>query len=89
MTENESGQGRLVSLAADQTTFTVDYELTVDTQTKGSSATFDPVKVVKNYSLKVTPRGVDKIRDGEYTLKTKNETLRVRKVGSRWVVIQP
>lgn len=89
MTEHDSGVGRLVSLEADQNEYFVDYELIVDAQVTGSSERFDPAKVVKHYSLVVKPRGDDKIGDGEYTLKTSKEILRVRKVGSRWVVVQP
>ena len=87
MSEHETGEGRLVSLEADQSEHFVDYELDVDTQTAGSSERFDPLKIVKHYSLRVKPRGDDKIRDGEFTLKTEQEILRVRKVGSRWVVV--
>jgi hypothetical protein len=89
MTEHDSGPGRLVSLEADQTEHFVDYELSVDTQVMGSSERFAPAKVVKHYSLRVKARGDDRVRDGEYTLKTNNEILRVRKIGSRWVVVQP
>jgi hypothetical protein len=89
MTEHESGVGRLVSLEADQSEFFVDYDLTVDPQVVGSSERDDPVKVVKHYSLQVKPRKDDKIRDGEYTLKTSKEVLRIRKIGSKWVVVQP
>lgn len=89
MTEQDSGVGRLISLEVDQGEYFVDYNLSVDTQVTGSSEKFDPAKVVKHYSLQVKPRGDDKIRDGEYTLKTNKEILRVRKVGTRWVVVQP
>jgi hypothetical protein len=88
MTEHDSGSGRLVSLEADQSEHIVDYELSVDTRVTGSSGRFDPAKVVKHYSLQVKPRGNDRIRDGEFTLKTNSELLRVRKVGTRWVVVQ-
>ena len=67
----------------------MDYELIVDAQVTGSSERFDPAKVVRHYSLVIKPHGDDKIRDGEYTLKTSKEIQRVRKVGSRWVVVQP
>ena len=67
MPEHDSGEGRLVSLEADQSEYFVDYELDVDTQTAGSSERLDPVRIVKNYSLRVRPRGDDRIRDGEYT----------------------
>jgi len=89
MTEHESGDGRLVSLEADQTEHLVDYELTVEPQVTGSSERYDPPQLVKHYSLFVRPRVGDQIRDGEYTLKTNQEILRVRKVGTRWVVILP
>jgi hypothetical protein len=89
MTEHDSGVGRLVSLEADQNEYSVDYKLSVDTRVTGSSERYDPPKVGKHYSLVVKQHGDDKIRDGEYTLKTNNEILRLRKVGSRWVVVQP
>jgi hypothetical protein len=89
MPEHESGMGRLVSLEADQSEYFVDYDLTVDPPVMGSSERLDPARVVKHYSLVVKARGQDQIRDGEYTLKTNKEVLRVRKIGSRWVVVQP
>lgn len=89
MTENDTGEGRLVSLEPDQSEYFVDYNLSVDTQVTGSSERFDPLKTVKHYSVVVKSRGGDAIHDGEYTLKTSNEILRVRKIGSRWVVVQP
>jgi len=89
MTERESGVGHLVSLSADQSEYNVDYDLTVDTQVMGSSETFDPARVVKNYVLTIKPRGNQEIPDDEYTLQTRDEILRVRKVGSKWIVVLP
>jgi hypothetical protein len=89
MTEHDSGVGRLVSLGADQSEYFVEYSLSIDTQVMGSSEKFDPARTVKHYSLTVTAQGADNIRDGEFTLKTNSEILRVRKVGTRWVVVVP
>jgi len=89
MAEHDNGEGRLVSLEADQSEYFVDYELDIDTNTTGSSERSDPLKIVKNYFLRVKPHVGDKIPDGEYILKTNKETLRVRKIGSKWVVVQP
>jgi hypothetical protein len=89
MPNRDSGEGRLVSLEADQSEYFVEYEIDIDTQTAGSSERFAPLTGVKNYTLRVKPHGYDQIRDGEYTLKTKRGVLRVRKVGLGWQVVQP
>jgi hypothetical protein len=79
----------LVSLEPDRTEYFVDYSLSVDTRVTGSSERFDPLKTMMHYSLAVKRRNGDAIHDGEYTLKITNEILRVRKIGSRWAVVQP
>lgn len=87
MTEHDSGEGRLVSLRSDQSEYFVYYELGVDTQVTGTSERYDPAKVVKRYSLVVKARAGDNVCDGEYTLRTSREILRVRKTGTLWMVV--
>jgi hypothetical protein len=90
MTEHYAGEGRLVSLSADQREYFVKYEITVDTDVRGGpSAITSPPKVEKRYSLTVKPRNRESIADGEYTLQTDREILRVRKSGQTWTVVQP
>jgi hypothetical protein len=55
MQEHDSGEGRLVSLEADQNEYFVEYELDIDTQTSGSGERFEPLRVVKHYRLQVKP----------------------------------
>jgi hypothetical protein len=87
MHEHDSGEGRLQSLEADSRVFVVDYVLDVDSEVKGESATLSPVTVEFRYALRVKPRNNETIPDGEYTLKTLKEILRVRKIGLGWKVI--
>ena len=89
MSEHDSGEGRLVSLEADQRTYIVDYDVTVHSEVTGSSGTFSPPKVVRSYLLRITARRNENIPDGEFSLKTSNETMRVRRSRGQWNVVQP
>jgi hypothetical protein len=86
MIEHDSGKGRLLSLAADQREYMVDFVLDVKTEVTGESGRFSPPRVVAQYFLRVDEKG-QAIRNGEYTLKTSQEILRVRKTGRAWQVI--
>jgi len=92
LTERDSGEGRLVSLVADQRTYIVDYDLTVDSEVTGSSGTFSPPRVLTRHLLRITARNNDnneRIPNGEFTLQTQNEILRVRRSQGQWSVVQP
>lgn len=87
MTENDSGEGRLVGVGNDSRAYTVDYVLEVVPKVTGQSARFSPPKMEVGYSLQVEPRNNETIPDGEYTLETSKEILRVCKSGPRWQVV--
>ena len=84
MIERESGKGRLVSLAADSRVHIVDFVLDVETEITGENERQSPPRVVRRYSLQINDQAIP---DGEYTLETPKETLRVRKAGKSWQVI--
>jgi hypothetical protein len=87
MTERDSGKGRLVSLDASQREYMVDFDLEITTEPTGERARFPPPRIVRKYSSSIKEEGKT-IPNGEYVLKTSNETLRVRKTGRRWFVIR-
>lgn len=87
MIEHDEGEGSLVSLSAEPLNCMVDNTLDIKTEVKGQSATFSPPHVERYYSLSIRPRAKQVIPDGEYTLKTAQEILRVRKVGAAWKVV--
>jgi hypothetical protein len=89
MSEHDSGEGRLVLLEADQRTFTVDYDLKVESNVSGSSGTFDPPRVLRRQFLRITPRNNESVPDGDFSLKTNNEILRVRRSHGQWSVVEP
>jgi hypothetical protein len=83
MAEHGSGKGRLVSLAADSSVYTVAFVLDVDTEVIGRSE-IAPAKLVRRYRLQVEEQAIP---EGDYTLRTPNEIFAVRKTGQKWQVI--
>ena len=73
MLERDTGKGRLVSLASESRMYIVDYSLETDTDAPE-----------RHYSLEIDEPGIP---DGEYTLKTSDAMLRVRKIGPQWQVV--
>jgi hypothetical protein len=86
MIEHDSGKGRLVSLAADQREYMVEFVLNVKLEVTRESARLSPPRKVPRYSLSVNEKG-QAIPEGDYTLKMSNETKRVRKTGRMWIVV--
>lgn len=85
--ERISGTGRLVALDASAREYMVDYVLLVVQDVTGQSGTFSPPQVWTHHAISIDEKSQSIPSGPDYTLKTAEEILRVRKTPTGWIVV--
>ena len=86
MIDTDSGVGRLQSLGPDSDVYEVGYDFSVESALTGNSAVYSPPQTPKRYRISIDEAN-QKIPNGDYTLQTSSEILRLEKAQGVWRVI--